>query len=77
MAWSGDIFQQVSDGTDLKFVIPEEGGTIWTDNMCIPKTAQNPVDALTLMDYFYQPDDRRRCWPSTSTTSPRCRPPRT
>ncbi|GAA3039309.1 spermidine/putrescine ABC transporter substrate-binding protein [Streptosporangium longisporum] len=55
MAWSGDIFQQVAEGKDLRFVVPEEGGTIWTDNMCIPKTAQNPVDALTLMDYVYQP----------------------
>ncbi|WP_440104521.1 polyamine ABC transporter substrate-binding protein [Streptosporangium sp. H16] len=55
MAWSGDIFQQVAEGKDLRFVVPEEGGTIWTDNMCIPKTALNPVDALTLMDYVYQP----------------------
>jgi spermidine/putrescine transport system substrate-binding protein len=53
-AWSGDIFQKnVSDGTDFKFVIPEEGGTIWTDNMTIPITAKAPVDALTLIDYFY------------------------
>ncbi len=56
-AWSGDIFQKnVSDGTDLKFVIPEEGATIWTDNMMIPKTAANPVDAITLMDFFYDPE---------------------
>ncbi|MET9343842.1 spermidine/putrescine ABC transporter substrate-binding protein [Nonomuraea sp. NPDC003804] len=55
MAWSGDIFQQVAEGKNLKFVVPQEGATIWTDNMCIPKTAQNPVDALTLMDYVYQP----------------------
>ncbi|MFD1935288.1 MULTISPECIES: ABC transporter substrate-binding protein [Nonomuraea] len=55
MAWSGDVFQQVAEGKDLKFVVPQEGATIWTDNMCIPKTAQNPVDALTLMDYVYQP----------------------
>jgi spermidine/putrescine transport system substrate-binding protein len=55
-AWSGDIFQKnVSDGTDLKFVIPEEGATIWTDNMMIPKTAVNPVDAIGLMDFFYEP----------------------
>ncbi|MBX6382938.1 MAG: spermidine/putrescine ABC transporter substrate-binding protein [Microbispora sp.] len=54
MAWSGDVFQKnVSDGTDLKFVIPQEGGTIWTDNMTIPKTAANPVDAIMLMDFFY------------------------
>ncbi|MBG0561064.1 polyamine ABC transporter substrate-binding protein [Actinoplanes aureus] len=54
-AWSGDIFQKnVSDGTNFKFVIPEEGGTIWTDNMAIPITAANPVDAITLMDFFYE-----------------------
>ncbi|MEU8243119.1 spermidine/putrescine ABC transporter substrate-binding protein [Actinoplanes missouriensis] len=54
-AWSGDIFQKnVSDGTDFKFVVPEEGGTIWTDNMTIPITAANPVDAITLMDFFYE-----------------------
>ncbi|MFI7626853.1 spermidine/putrescine ABC transporter substrate-binding protein [Microbispora rosea] len=54
MAWSGDVFQKnVSDGTDLKFVVPQEGGTIWTDNMTIPKTATNPVDAIMLMNFFY------------------------
>ncbi|MBX6167704.1 MAG: extracellular solute-binding protein, partial [Thermobispora bispora] len=55
MAWSGDVFQKnISDGTDLRFVIPEEGATIWTDNMVIPKTAENPVDAIMLMDFFYE-----------------------
>ncbi|WP_099344040.1 spermidine/putrescine ABC transporter substrate-binding protein [Actinoplanes sp. SE50/110] len=54
-AWSGDIFQKnVSDGTDFRFVIPEEGGTIWTDNMTIPITAANPVDAIMMMDFFYE-----------------------
>jgi len=40
---------------ELRFVIPEEGGTIWTDNMVIPRQAQNPVDAMMLMDWYYQP----------------------
>ncbi|MFF5083801.1 spermidine/putrescine ABC transporter substrate-binding protein [Actinoplanes sp. NPDC000266] len=54
-AWSGDIFQKnLSDNSNLEFVIPEEGGTIWTDNMTIPVTAENPVDALKLMDFFYE-----------------------
>jgi spermidine/putrescine transport system substrate-binding protein len=53
-AWSGDIFQKnVSDGTNYKFIVPEEGATIWTDNMTIPVTATNPVDAIMLMDFFY------------------------
>jgi spermidine/putrescine transport system substrate-binding protein len=56
MAWSGDIFRQnVSEGTDLRFVLPEEGATIWTDNMMIPKTAANPVGAIMLMDFFHDP----------------------
>ncbi|YCK41595.1 polyamine ABC transporter substrate-binding protein [Actinomadura sp. ATCC 39365] len=55
MAWSGDIFQRQLAGEPVKFVVPAEGGTIWTDNMLIPKGAANPVDALTLMDYLYQP----------------------
>ncbi|GIE81889.1 hypothetical protein Aph02nite_78390 [Actinoplanes philippinensis] len=54
-AWSGDIFQKnMSDGTNLTFVIPQEGGTIWTDNLAIPITAANPVDALMLIDFFYE-----------------------
>jgi spermidine/putrescine transport system substrate-binding protein len=28
----------------------------WTDNMCIPLYAQNPKDAMMLMDYYYNPD---------------------
>ena len=54
-AWSGDVFQKnVSDGTNFEFVIPEEGGNIWTDNFAIPVTAENPVDALTLIDFFFR-----------------------
>lgn len=56
-AWSGDIFQADlnSKYRDLKLLIPDEGGMFWTDNMCIPMYAQNPKDAMTLMDYYYQP----------------------
>lgn len=56
MAWSGDVFQRQLAGEPVKFVIPEEGGTIWTDNMLIPKGAANPVDAMMLMDFLYKPE---------------------
>ena len=57
MAWSGDVFlQNLSSGTDLRFVIPREGGNMWTDNMMIPTGAQNPVDAMMLMDWYYRPE---------------------
>jgi spermidine/putrescine transport system substrate-binding protein len=55
MAWSGDIFLKQADNPDLRFVVPEEGGIIWTDNMCIPVHAEHPLDAMTYMDWVYQP----------------------
>jgi spermidine/putrescine transport system substrate-binding protein len=58
MAWSGDIFQvnAIGNPRELQFVVPEEGALLWTDNMCIPKGALHPVDAITLMDFVYRPD---------------------
>jgi len=55
MAWSGDIFQANANGANLKFVVPQEGAVLWTDNMCIPKGAKHPVDAMTYMDFVYDP----------------------
>jgi spermidine/putrescine transport system substrate-binding protein len=56
-AWSGDIYQMnSSQGTSFEFVVPEEGVTLWTDNMTIPITATNPVDAMMLIDFFYSPE---------------------
>jgi spermidine/putrescine transport system substrate-binding protein len=56
-AFSGDIFQADLNNKykDLRLLMPQEGAMFWTDNMCIPLYAQNPKDAMTLMDYFYQP----------------------
>jgi spermidine/putrescine transport system substrate-binding protein len=56
MAWSGDIFQtnlERDADKQLKFLVPEEGGLIWTDNLCIPIGAEHPVDALKMIDFAY------------------------
>jgi spermidine/putrescine transport system substrate-binding protein len=51
--WSGDL---ASSGTaDDKFIFPEEGTMIWTDNMLIPKGAANKYTAEAMMDYVYDP----------------------
>ena len=57
MGWSGDIFQTNlnNDPQGLQFAVPDEGAIIWTDNMCIPVGVANPVDAITMMDYVYDP----------------------
>jgi spermidine/putrescine transport system substrate-binding protein len=55
-AWSGDIFQALESGSsDLVFVIPSEGGVLWTDNMVLLKEIENPVSSMMLIDWYYQP----------------------
>jgi spermidine/putrescine transport system substrate-binding protein len=51
--WSGDLAS--SGGPDDKFVFPEEGTLIWTDNMLIPKGAVNKYTAELMMNYVYDP----------------------
>lgn len=56
-AWSGDVlYYKLWESYDnLEFVVPDEGGLLWIDNMIIPKGAENPVDAMNIMDYYYDP----------------------
>ena len=49
--WSGDLAS--SGGADDKFIFPEEGTLIWTDNMLIPKGAANKYTAELMMNYVY------------------------
>jgi spermidine/putrescine transport system substrate-binding protein len=55
-AWSGDVLtSQLLGYPELEFYMPSEGAMYWTDTMMIPLNAQNPRDAMTYMDYVYQP----------------------
>jgi spermidine/putrescine transport system substrate-binding protein len=56
MGWSGDVLANQGDNPNLRFVVPKEGAVLWTDNMCIPAAARNPLDAMIYMDYVYNPD---------------------
>ena len=51
--WSGDLAS--SGGADDRFIFPEEGTLIWTDNMLIPKGAANKYTAELMMNYVYDP----------------------
>jgi spermidine/putrescine transport system substrate-binding protein len=52
-AWSGDIVNL--QNPKLKWVIPETGGIIWTDNMLIPLGGSVPT-ASTYMNFVYEPE---------------------
>lgn len=54
LAYSGDIFQL--HDPDIRFIVPEEGGILWSDEMAIPKGAEHPADAHAWMDFVYDPE---------------------
>ncbi len=54
-AWSGDIIQLQFDNPDIKFVAPEEGLALWSDNMLVPNKAAHRKNAEDLMDFYYDP----------------------
>jgi spermidine/putrescine transport system substrate-binding protein len=54
-AWSGDVIQLQFDNPDIKFVAPEEGLSIWSDNMLIPNRSEHRANAEKLMNYYYEP----------------------
>jgi spermidine/putrescine transport system substrate-binding protein len=43
------------DHPGLKWILPKDGGIIWTDNMLIPKGA-NAYAASVLMNWYYRPE---------------------
>ena len=54
-AWSGDVIQLQYDNPDIKFVTPEEGLALWSDNMIIPSGARHQANAERWIDYYYDP----------------------
>jgi spermidine/putrescine transport system substrate-binding protein len=54
VAWSGDLVQLQADNPSLKWVVPDDGGMIWTDNMLIP-LGGDVEKASTFMNFVYDP----------------------
>jgi spermidine/putrescine transport system substrate-binding protein len=55
-AWSGDVIAMQYDNPDIKWVVPEEGLSLWSDNMMVPNKADHKANAEALMDYYYDPE---------------------
>jgi spermidine/putrescine transport system substrate-binding protein len=56
IGWSGDIFiANAEEGDRWGFDLPESGGTLWSDNLLIPSTANHQKNAHAIMDFYYDP----------------------
>nr|MDQ3342871.1 extracellular solute-binding protein [Actinomycetota bacterium] len=56
IAWSGDVIQSQFENPDIKWVLPAEGGLLFSDNMLIPANAQHVANAHAFMDFVYRPE---------------------
>ncbi len=53
--FSGNMMMGIADADnpdDFVYFVPEEGGTIWTDNMAIPFDAPHPCTAHTFINFI-------------------------
>jgi len=59
VAWSGDMAAAPAKAHS-KFLVPEEGMMIWSDNMLIPNLATHQANAEKWIDFYYEPPNAAR-----------------
>ena len=55
LGWSGDAISLSAEQKNIKFVTPESGFHLWTDNMQIPVGAPAAYTAEKFIDFVYDP----------------------
>jgi spermidine/putrescine transport system substrate-binding protein len=56
MAYSADVAEVVAQNSNLKYVVPKSGATIWVDTMAIPTSAPSPEAAYAWINLMLRPD---------------------
>jgi spermidine/putrescine transport system substrate-binding protein len=56
VGWSGDVIQLNFEDENIRFVTPEAGVMLWSDNMQVPNRATHQANAEALMNYYYEPE---------------------
>jgi len=56
LGYSGEAGLAYLENEDIDFVLPEEGGFKWSDNMVIPNTSQNQATAEAFINYVLRPE---------------------
>ncbi|MBK5233215.1 MAG: spermidine/putrescine ABC transporter substrate-binding protein [Thermoleophilia bacterium] len=70
IGWSGDAVQAQADNEDITYVQPEQGCSIWSDNMMIPVGAPNAEAAYEFMNYVYEPEVQAKITEYVNYVSP-------
>lgn len=57
LAYSGDVLQARQEDKRLRYAIPKEGGTIWTDAMVVLKRGPSQDLAYRFIDFLLRPEN--------------------
>ncbi|MGC4867564.1 extracellular solute-binding protein [Micromonospora sp. DT53] len=55
IGWSGDVIQLSSEDGKVRFVAPDSGAMLYSDNMMVPNKATHRGNAEALINYYYEP----------------------
>ncbi len=55
-AWGGTVARAMRERPSIRYVIPEEGGTIWTDCLAILQSSPRQVQAMEFINYLLDAD---------------------
>jgi len=56
VVWSAEAVLSAQEHPEIAYVLPAEGGNLWTDNLAIPRNAPHPGWAHVFIDYLYRPE---------------------
>lgn len=69
--YNGELAKVVAkDRARLAYAVPREGGTLWIDNLAIPKNARHVDAAYALLDYLLEPQVAARIVAGVRYASP-------
>jgi spermidine/putrescine transport system substrate-binding protein len=69
-SYSGDVMQVLQNKPEIQYVVPREGTTIWTDNLAIPKNAQEVDLAYAFMNKILSAEAAKKFTEQTFFASP-------
>lgn len=55
VAYSGIADYAHAENKNIQYIVPSHGGSIWTDNISIPKSAKNKKAAYAFINFLLQP----------------------
>lgn len=55
-AWGGPVARAMREQPSIGYVVPREGGTIWTDCLAVPKTSTKKKLAMQFINYLLDVD---------------------